>query len=239
MNGEPRLLGLIPARGGSKRLPRKNLRLLGGRPLIAWTIEAALESGCLDRVIVSTDDPEIAAVACDAGAEVPFLRPAELADDRTPSLEVLLHALRTLAAEGDRYDYLVELQPTSPLRHATDIRAAVSLLKERRADAVVSVCPTEHPPEWSNTLPPDGALRDFFRPGVRGTRSQDLPTSYRLNGAIAIFDCRRLLKTESTDMDDNGFAYVMPPERSIDIDTALDLHIAQALLEFPGEAADA
>ena len=236
MNGKSRFLGLIPARGGSKRLPRKNLRLLGGKPLIVWTIEAALESRCLDRVIVSTDDPEIATVAREAGAEVPFLRPAALADDHAPGLEVLLHALRTLAAARESYDYLVELQPTSPLRNAGDIRAAVSLVHEKAADAVISVCPTGHPPEWSNTLPPDGALRDFFRPGVRGTRSQDLPPAYRLNGAIHIFNCQRLLQTESTDMDDNGFAYVMPRERSIDIDTALDLYLAQALLEFPGRA---
>jgi CMP-N-acetylneuraminic acid synthetase len=108
-------------------------------------------------------------------------------------------------------------------------------LRDRRADAVLSVCETEHPPEWSNTLPPDGSLQSFFRPGIRNTRSQDLPRSYRLNGAIYLFDCRRLLAQRNLDMDDNSYAYIMPRERSIDIDIGLDLRIAQALLEQPEE----
>jgi len=228
----PRFLGLIPARGGSKRLPRKNILPLRGRPLIAWTIEAALGCRQLDRVIVSTDDPEIADIARAHGAEVPFLRPAELASDTASSRDVLLHALHTLTEQGEHYDYLVELQPTSPLRDAGDIAGAIKLLLKKNADAIVSVCPTDHPPEWSNTLPADGSLRHFFRPGIRGRRSQDLPPSYRLNGAISIFNCERLLRTGDTAMDDKAYAYIMPRERSIDIDTALDFHLAEAILDY-------
>jgi CMP-N-acetylneuraminic acid synthetase len=227
----PRILGLIPARGGSKRLPRKNILPLAGKPLIAWTIEAALGSDSLDKVIVSTDDEEIASISRKYGAEVPFLRPQALASDTATGLDVMLHVLQSLAESGEHYDYLVNLQPTSPLRSPQDIRHALQLQREREADAVISVCQTDHPPEWSNTLPPDGSLQSFFHPGIRNTRSQDLPRSYRLNGAIYIFDCRRLLAQRSLDMDDKAYAYIMPRERSIDIDTDLDLRIAQAILE--------
>jgi CMP-N-acetylneuraminic acid synthetase len=234
--GPPRILGLIPARGGSKRLPRKNVLPLAGRPLIAWSIRAGLASRHITDLVVSTDDAEIADIAHRHGATVPFMRPPELASDTASSLDVMLHALHALAERGQYYDYLVELQPTSPLRSGADIDAAIELARQRRADAVISVCRTDHPPEWSNTLPDDHALRDFFRPGVRETRSQDLPVSYRLNGAIYLFDCQRLLRTRSLDMDDKAYAYIMPRERSIDIDTALDLHIAEAILQHAAEA---
>jgi len=231
MSKQARILALIPARGGSKRLPRKNALPLAGKPLIARTIEAALASKTLERVIVSTDDSEIADISRQYGAEVPFMRPIELASDTATSLEVMLHALNTLAEQGERYDFLMMLQPTSPLRTTKDIDRAVQLLLEKNADMVTSVCPTDHPPEWSNTLPSDGSMRSFFRPGVRNTRSQDMPVSYRLNGAIYIFRCERLLAEKSLAMDDNSFAFIMPGERSIDIDTNLDLRIAEAILE--------
>jgi len=234
-----RILGLIPARGGSKRLPRKNVLPLAGKPLIAWSIGAALASERLSRVIVSTDDEEIATVARTHGADVPFLRPAALASDTASTLEVLLHALGVLAGQGEQFDYLALLQATSPLRQAADIDSAVSLLLKRQADAVISVCENGHPPEWSNTLPADGSLSGFFRPGIRSTRSQDLPTSYRLNGAIYLFDCKRLLESKSLDMDDNAYAYIMPRERSIDIDTALDFRIAEVMATHAAAGEDA
>ena len=238
MSNPPRFVGFIPARGGSKRLPRKNLLPLAGKPLIAWTIEAALNSRQLHRVIVSTDDEEIASVARKYGAEVPFMRPAELASDTATGLDAILHALRTLEANGEHFDYLVNLQPTSPLRSSDDIDRAVALLLGRQADAVISVCPSDHPPEWANTLPADGSLAKFFRPGIRNIRSQDLPMTYRLNGAIYIYQCARLLCSCSLEMDDNSYAYIMPRERSVDIDTALDFRVAEAILEHP-EAAPA
>jgi len=230
MPESPRILGLIPARGGSKRLPRKNLLPLAGRPLISWTIDAARSSRLIEQVIVSTDDAEIRDASLAAGAEIPFLRPAEIASDTASTLEVLLHALKQLIAQGQHYEYVVLLQPTSPLRTSADIDNAIELLLEKQADAVVSVCPTDHPPEWSNTLPSDLSMRHFFRPGIRATRSQDLPPSYRLNGAIYIFRIERLLRGESLEMDDNSYAYVMPRERSVDIDSELDFRIAELML---------
>ena len=225
-----RILGLIPARGGSKRVPRKNVLPMAGKPLIAWTIEAALGADSLDRVIVSTDDAKIAEVSRQHGAEVPFMRPPEIASDTASGRDVMLHALRTLAEQGEHYDYLVLLQPTSPLRRSQDIDDAIHLLLERQADAVVSVCETDHPPEWSNTLPANLSMAGFYRPGVRETRSQDLPRSYRLNGAIYVYNSARLLRDESLNMDDNSFAYVMPRECSIDIDSSMDFEIAQLFL---------
>ncbi|MCG6966529.1 MAG: acylneuraminate cytidylyltransferase family protein [Chromatiaceae bacterium] len=230
----PSFLGLILARGGSKRLPRKNLLPLAGRPLLAWTVAAATAARHVDRVILSTDDSEIAAAGREHGAAVPFMRPAELATDTATTCDVALHALSTLAAAGEHYDYLVLLQPTSPLRTAADIDNAIELLLEKRADAVISVCETDHPAEWSNTLPADRSMGGFFRPGIRSTRSQDLPKSYRLNGAVYVYNCARLLKTGSLEMDDNSYAYIMPRERSVDIDSAIDFDIAGLLLERRG-----
>src|SRR5690554_6446866 len=155
MEKNRRILALIPARGGSKGLPRKNLRLLGGKPLIAWTIEEAVKSGCFAEVAVSTDDNEIAAAAKDYGARVPFLRPAELARDDTKGIEVVLHAMDWYETNEWAFDLLMLLQPTSPLRTAEDIRAALGVFSEKQAAAVVSVCPCEYPPVWANTIGPD------------------------------------------------------------------------------------
>jgi CMP-N-acetylneuraminic acid synthetase len=235
---QPKVIALIPARGGSKRLPRKNLMPLAGKPLLAWTVQAARAARCIDRVILSTDDAQIAAVGRAYGAETPFMRPADLASDDAGTLDVMLHALRTLAAAGENCDLLVVLQPTSPLRCAADIDAAVELLRNKTADAVISVCETEHPPEWSNILPDGLSMADFFRPGIRTRRSQDLPRTFRLNGAIYVYSADRLLHSRSLDMDDNCFAYLMPRERSIDIDDALDFELAQLLRQrLDGESA--
>lgn len=227
----PSFLGLIPARGGSKRIPRKNLVAVAGKPLLAWTIDAARSAHQLDRLILSTDDDEIAALGRRHGAEVPFMRPPQLASDTATGHDVVVHAVKTLAERGRQFDYVVVLQPTSPLRGHQDIDDAITLLLNKGADAVVSVCQTDHPPEWSNTLPDDLSMRDFLRPGVRNTRSQDLPTSYRLNGAIYIYDCARLLRDEIQEMERNTFAYIMPRLRSIDIDEEIDLQIAEFLLQ--------
>jgi len=236
MTAQKSFLALIPARGGSKRLPRKNVLPLAGKPLLVWTVEAARAARHLDRVILSTDDEEIAEVGRQHGAEVPFIRPAELARDTTTSQDVVLHALRTLMDDGEKFDYVVVLQPTSPLRTAHDIDGAIERLLEKHADAVTSVCETDHPPEWSNSLPEDLSMSRFFRPGIKLIRSQDLPKSYRLNGAVYVYDCARLLETGSVDMDDNSYAYIMPRERSVDIDSAIDLEIAQLRLQSLGSA---
>ncbi len=233
----PRVLALIPARGGSKRIPRKNLAPLAGRPLIAWTIEAALAAHSVDRVVVSTDDPEIADTARSLGAGVPFLRPAALAGDQAGSLAVLRHALEALEGTVEACDLVALLQPTSPLRTADDIDAAASLFEARGARAVISVCPADHPPEWCNRLPADHSLEGFLPPEARGRRSQDLPPAYRLNGAIYLYRCQDVLQDTVPAFEAGCYAYLMPRERSVDIDEPFDLRLAEALLQERDTAA--
>lgn len=222
-------LALIPARAGSKRLPNKNLLPVAGKPLIAWTIEAALASGCFDRVLVSTDSEALADIARAHGAEAPFLRPAELSSDTASSMDVIRHALGWLEAAHGLPETTTLLQPTSPLRTADDIRAAFARFRDTGADSVVSVSEAEHSPLWSNTLPEDGSLAGFLRPEVLGKRSQDLPTYYRLNGAIYIARTSSLL-AQGGFLGANSYAYVMPAERAIDIDHCADLLLADILL---------
>jgi CMP-N-acetylneuraminic acid synthetase len=216
-----RVLGLIPARGGSKGVPRKNVRDLAGKPALAWTVEAALASSSLARVVVSTDDEAIATVARAGGAEAPFVRPAELAGDETTDLPVYRHALQAL---GDGFDAVAWLRPTAPLRTAEDIDAAVTLLDETGADCVRSVCPAEHNPYWMGTIE-DGRLVPLL--GEVPSRRQLLPEVVRLNGAVDVVRCASVR--------DELFAgdvrtYVMPVERSVELDTELDFLLAEALL---------
>ncbi|NHN39438.1 acylneuraminate cytidylyltransferase family protein [Pseudomaricurvus alcaniphilus] len=222
------VLALIPARGGSKRLPGKNVRDLGGKPLIGWSIEAARNAEYVDRVMVSTDDAGIAAAAQQYGAEVPFMRPAALANDTASTNAVILHCLESLAPQ--QFDIVVVLQPTSPLRNAVDIDQALAQFVRQGADGVVSVCECEHSPLWSNTLPADNSLGDFLRPEVRGKRSQDLPGFYRLNGAMYVFSSAALLNQGGIHYSPAVYAYVMPAERSVDIDSELDFKFAELLV---------
>jgi len=215
------VLGLIPARGGSKAVPRKNLRELAGKPVLAWTVDAALACPSLDRVVVSTDDDEIADVARACGADVPFARPAELANDDTPDLPVYRHALETL---GEEFDVVAWLRPTAPLRTADDIAAAVLLLEEAGADCVRPVCQAEHSPYWMGRVE-DGRLVPLLDhvPAQR----QLLPPVYRLNGAV---DAVRCAAVGAELFGGDVRAYVMPRERSVDLDTELDFLLAEALL---------
>jgi CMP-N,N'-diacetyllegionaminic acid synthase len=224
------VIGIIPARSGSKRIRHKNLAPLAGRPLIAWTIEAGLGAHYIDEVVVSTDDQEIAQVSSSLGAQVPFSRPAELARDESDTVGVIEHAIMHYKnSENRSFDYVVLLQPTSPLRDASEIDRAIELLHERGADAVISVCETDHSPLWSNTLPNDASLGGFLREEVKGKRSQDLPVYYRLNGAIYICRTDLLLKERTFFLANNAYALVMPREKSIDIDTPLDLILCDAV----------
>jgi N-acylneuraminate cytidylyltransferase/CMP-N,N'-diacetyllegionaminic acid synthase len=229
MYKDKRIVALIPARGGSKGLPRKNVLPLNGKPLIAWTIEQAKASVHIDRVIVSTDDEEIASVARAHGADVPFLRPKELASDTAKAMDVILHALSWLEENRDRYDVFVLLQPTSPLRTTEDIDNALTLLFSKDARAIVSVCETEHHPYWSNVLPADGSLDGFLRPDIMNKNRQELPTFYRLNGAINAAYCDHL-RTGKTFFGKGAYAFVMPGERSVDIDTRIDFQLAELLI---------
>jgi CMP-N,N'-diacetyllegionaminic acid synthase len=223
-----RILALIPARGGSKGLPRKNILPFLGKPLIAWTIEQALASTYLDRVIVSTDDDEIADISKSYGAEVPFIRPKELATDDAKAIDVFLHALNWLSMNNDHFDLVMILQPTSPLRISDDIDASIKLFFSKEAQAVVSVCEADYHPYWSNILPKDGCMKDFIRPEILHKNRQELPTFYRLNGAIYLAYCD-YLKNKKSFHGEKTYAYLMPVGRSIDIDTDVDFKLAEIL----------
>lgn len=224
------ILYLITARGGSKGLPGKNILPLQGKPLIAWSVEAALATKYKGKVVVSTDSEEIAAIAKQYGAEVPFMRPAALAGDSASSMDVVLHAIDFFSSHQEHFDYIVLLQPTSPLRRASDIDAAIELLIAKKAEAVVSVCRAEHHPLWSNTLPPDGNMNDFIRPEIKGKNRQQLPAAYRINGAIYIA-APAYLKKHGSFMGDRTFAFEMPAESSVDIDSEIDFALAEILLQ--------
>lgn len=226
----PRIVGLITARGGSRSVPRKNVASVGGKPLIAWTIDAARGSGVLDAVVVSTDDARIAAVSRRCGADVPFLRPSELARDETPHMPVVEHALRWLeAARGWTPEYLMLLQPTSPLRTSADIRGAVKLAADKKADAVVSVCPARHHPFLCVRADARARLTPFDPSAPLDLRRQDFPPAYAMNGAIYLTRRRTLLE-EKTFYPVRTFAYMMPAERSLDIDEAWELRLAGLML---------
>ncbi|MDI6688643.1 MAG: acylneuraminate cytidylyltransferase family protein, partial [Desulfobacterales bacterium] len=176
-------------------MPGKNIKELCGKPLIAWSIEQAKACSNIDRVIVSTDDENIAKVAKQYGAEVPFIRPSELSSDTASTIDVIFHAIDWFKKHQDfRPEYTLLLQPTSPLRTAEDIERTIQTLKGKNARAVVSVCKTDHPPWWSNILPEDSNMKDFLRPDILNKRRQNLPIFYRLNGAIYLAETDYLLE---------------------------------------------
>jgi CMP-N,N'-diacetyllegionaminic acid synthase len=231
------VLGVVTARRGSKGIPGKNTRLLAGRPLIRYTIDAARESNAFDRLILSTDDPETAAIARDCGCEVPFVRPADLATDETPHLPVMQHALGWLRDhEGYVPDWVMILLPTSPLRQPRHIREAVDRAISTGADSVVSV--DELPPHFNPmrvvTIDDGGWARLFIgnapvkrRPG----RRQDMPPAWVLNGAIYLFRTALLFDSvEPSLYGDRVAAYVMEPPHGINIDDMDDWAVAERLL---------
>lgn len=219
------VLGIIPARGGSKGVPRKNIRLLAGRPLLAFTIEAARNSRYLDRFVVSSEDPEILTVAKELGAET-LARPAALARDDTPGIEPVLHALAAVPG----YDYVVLLQPTSPLRQAEDIDGCIALCVKNGVSCV-SVTEAEQSPFWMYQLNPAGQLTPLLKiePEL-AARRQTLPKVYVLNGAVYAAKSSALLASR-TFLEPDTLGFVMPPERSFDIDTETDLVLLEAIMK--------
>ena len=226
LNGK-KVLALIPARGGSKRLPRKNILSICGKPLIVWTIEASLSCNYIDKTIVSTDDKEIKDISLTSGAEV-VDRPSDLSGDEVPTVPVVEH---TLSIIKENYTYLILLQPTTPLRTKRHIDEAFQTLIKTNADAVISVCESEHNPLWANRLPVDGNLKNFRREDIRDVRSQDLPKYHRINGAIYICEVSRLLRESSFYIKDNIFSYIMDKTCSVDIDDQFDFLIAETLMK--------
>ena len=219
-------LAIIPARGGSKRLPRKNVLDLNGKPLIAYSIEAGLDSSYIDKVVVTSDDDEILTISKKYGA-VTINRPNELASDIATTFDAIKHAVDNC----EKYDYIVLLQPTSPLRNEKHIDEAVELLESKKSNAVVSVCKMDHNPMWSNVLDHSLSMKGFLGDEILNKRGQDLDKYYRLNGAIYICETDKLLKEESFFLKDNIFAYKMNRESSIDIDEEIDFKMAKVFLK--------
>ena len=227
MIGSRSILALIPARGGSKGVKRKNVREVGGRPLIAWTIEAAKASRYIDRLILSSEDRDIIDVATALGCEAPFVRPAELATDEADAMSVVRHALSALP---ERYDYLLLLQPTSPMRTADDIDDAIELCIARDAPACISVCEPEKSPYWMLELDAEQVIKPLFPADRIAHRRQDVPRAYALNGAVYVGSVAQLAAGKTFLMP-GAVGYVMPKERSFDIDSELDLKIVDFLLK--------
>ena len=231
------VLGVIPARGGSKGVPGKHLRSVGGRPLLAYTADAALASRRLTRVVVSTDAPEIAAAARALGLDVPFMRPAALAEDDTPMLPVLQHALKQVAAGGAPADVLVLLQPTSPLRRAGHIDAAVELLEQTGADSVVSVVEVPHPFNPTSVLRDDHGRLVPFLDGPAPLRRQDKPRVFARNGP-AVLAVRAGVVDAGSLYGRDCRPLIMGADESLDIDTPadfdlLDYYLTRRAVKFP------
>ncbi|MCK5110895.1 MAG: acylneuraminate cytidylyltransferase family protein [Arcobacteraceae bacterium] len=221
-----KFLAIIPARGGSKRLPNKNILNLNGKPLISYSIEAGLKSNYINKVLVSSNSDEILDISKQFKSQT-IKRPEHLATDTTTVFDTIKHVIEN----NEHFEYIVLLQPTSPLRTSKHIDEAIELLEEKDADAIISVCETEHSPLWANTLPQDGSFKGFMRDEILNKRSQDLEKYYRINGAVYICKISKLLEEKTLFLQDNIFAYKMEQIDSVDIDTKLDFLTAQVILE--------
>jgi CMP-N,N'-diacetyllegionaminic acid synthase len=228
-----KVLAVVPARRGSKGLPLKNVRPLGGKPLLAWPIEAARKARYVDRVLISTDDAEFAAIAKAAGADAPFLRPAELASDTSPSIDFLLHALDTLESTGEHYDYVALLEPTSPLTEASDIDAALEALVARReeAESIVGVTAliSAHP-AFAVRIANDGLIQPHAAPGFgQMPRRQDIEPLYSLDGSLYI-STTMALRRERGFYHHKTLPYVTPRWKSFEVDDVVDFICIEAIL---------
>lgn len=225
---KPGNIAIIPARSGSKGLKHKNIKPLNGKPLLAYSIEAALASDLFDEVYVSTDSEEYAAIAKEYGASVPFLRSEEASTDTASSWQVVLEALERYNAIGREFHMVTLLQPTTPLRTEKDIIKAYQLFLEKDANAVVSVCEMEHSPLWCNILPEDLSMENFIRDEVCNQPRQELKTYYRINGGIYMVKTAYLRESVQI-YRSRCYAYIMDKQSSIDIDDEYDFSVAEAL----------
>ena len=228
-----RILAVIPARGGSKGLPRKNIISVGGKPLLAWTIEAALQSHYVTKTIVSSEDAEILSIAQDFSAET-LKRPDKLASDEAGSEGLIVHALESEKEQGNVYDYVMLLQPTSPLRDTVAINEAVELLQNSDAKALISVSTPEHTPYKAFKLSKSGFLEGIVDNKTPFMRRQDLPQTFMPNGAIYLIESELFLKTYSLFCKDGTIAYEMSREKSLDIDTMDDVKKVEDLWKCMG-----
>ena len=223
-------IAIIPARSGSKGLKDKNIKELNGKPLIAYSIACALESGMFDKVFVSTDSPQYADIAMEYGADASFLRSEENSGDTAGSWDVVREVIERLREQGETYEEIMLLQATSPLRAACDIVNAIDLLHEKKGNAVVSLTECEHSPLWCNTLPENLSMEGFDRDEYKDLPRQLLPRYYRYNGALYLVTAEELDKKEHM-LEKGCYGYIMPQSRSIDIDTALDFMLAETIMK--------
>ena len=234
---EKKLLALIPARGGSKRLPDKNVANVYGKPMIEWTITAAKTSKYIDSVIVSTDDKNIADLSVRAGARVPFMRPPSISTDTATSLDVIDHTLRALSQIGDDYEYLVLLQPTSPLRTVKHIDECAEAFSNKKIDSIVSVVRIDYPPEWNYRIDENLQMTLDIAHSDENLRSQDYPKLYRPNGAIYLIRISVYREFRSLYPTGRVFAYEMNKIESIDVDDKNDLLLVRAVMKLKKEDA--
>lgn len=226
------VLGIIPARGGSKSVPKKNIRLLAGKPLIAYTIETAQKCKMLDRTVVSTDDAEIADVAKEYGGDVPFMRPKELSLDTSSMVPALQHAVSAIEKnENVRVDVVVLLDPTSPFRKIENIEECIQKLERENVDSVVTICEVEHNPYFVMMELDGDRLVPLIKSDKVITRRQDAPTVYRLNAAVYAVKRDVLMNADVSIITDNTMAVIMPHEQSTHIDHEIDFEFAEYLIE--------
>ncbi len=221
-------LAVITARSGSKGLRDKNIKLLDGKPLMWYTVNSAKESDMFTHVMVSTDSERYAQIAKECGAEVPFLRSAENSTDNASSWDVVREVISKYRDLGITFETVCLLQPTSPLRLSKDISDAYQLFAKKKATTVIGVCETDHPPLWENTLSKSLSMDNFICTDKNAR--QQIDTYYRINGAIYIVQVEHLLNNNNIYY--NSFAYIMPKERSIDIDSKFDFVIAEAIMKY-------
>lgn len=221
-------LAVIPARGGSKRIPRKNIKPFCGRPIIAWSIAAARESGCFDRIVVSTDDDEIAALVRAEGAETPFIRPATLADDHTGTMAVVVHAIQAMETQGPAFNHVCCIYPTAPLLRPASLREAYERLVNSGAAFAFGVASYGHPIQRALRLD-SGGIVSMFEPGHAMTRSQDLEPAFHDAGQFCWGTRDAFLSGVSPLSSGTSVAMVLPRHRVVDIDTPEDWDLAEAL----------
>ena len=222
----------ICARGGSKGIPGKNIKLLNGKPLIAWSIEAGLNSKYVDRVIVSTDDIEIAKISEKWGADIPFIRPKELATDTATTVDTVIHALQYVETHDEKYDFILLLQPTSPLRNSIHVDESIEIVINKEMNGITGVTEVSHPYEWTNTLSDNLSMNEFISKEAYFTRSQDFPKRYQINGAIYMLNKYSLMLDKKMIPDKNSMAYIMDKKSSVDIDTEDDFLLASFYLQI-------
>jgi CMP-N,N'-diacetyllegionaminic acid synthase len=221
-------IAIIPARSGSKGLKDKNIKLLNGKPLLVYSIEAAQNSDIYDEIFVSTDSEHYANIAQQNGAKVPFLRSQDLASDTASSWDVVKDAIKKYSALGKEFETVTLLQPTSPLRTAEDIKAGYMEFLNRDADFVVSVCEVDHSPLWCNILPEDNSMVNFLNKDIINYQRQMMPTFYRISGALYIIKTDFLFNTEDY-YSEKSYAIILPKIHSVDIDDELDFTIAESI----------